>query len=200
MKLKPIYIYAIVFITAVIFLFVISESGTNKGASDVDITNKDMPNDDIHQNLNKSMQQSPSSSNVTTEFKTKLEQMKKRVNDNPHDTLKIREYADFLTAAHKSNEALKYYELILSKDKNRKDILFSITYIHYNNGNLNKAEEVTTQILQLFPNDPMADYNLGAINATRGNKVKAQEIWTKLIKDFPNTETAVLGQNSLKKL
>lgn len=200
MKLKPIYIYVTVFITAIIFLFVISESGTNKNLNNVDITNKLMPKDDIHQNLNKSMQQSPNSSNVTSEFKTKLEGMKKSVDDNPNDTLKIREYADFLTAAHKFDEALKYYELILSIDKNRKDILFSITYIHYSNGNLNKAEEVTKKILQLFPNDPMADYNLGAINATRGNKVKAQEIWTKLIKDFPNTETAILAQNSLKKL
>jgi tetratricopeptide (TPR) repeat protein len=200
MKLKPIYIYATVFIITIIFLFVISDSGSNKNLNNVDITNKEMPKDDIHQNLNKSMQQSPNSSNVTSEFKTKLEGMKKNVDDNPNDTLKIREYADFLTAAHKSDEALKYYELILSIDKNRKDILFSITYIHYSNGNLNKAEEVTKNILQLFPNDPMADYNLGAINATRGNKVKAREIWTKLIKDFPNTETAILAQNSLKKL
>lgn len=75
-----------------------------------------------------------------------------------------------------------------------------MTFVYYNQGNLAKAEEVTRQMLKLFPDDAMVNYNVGAIEATKGNKEKAREIWTKLIKDFPNDKTSELAKSSIKKL
>jgi tetratricopeptide (TPR) repeat protein len=112
----------------------------------------------------------------------------------------MREYADFLAAAHKPEEALLYYQKIIDKDKKRKDIYFSMTFIYYTRGDLVKAEEISYQMLKLFPGDPMVNYNIGAIEATKGNKEKAREIWTKLIKDNPNDKTSELAKNSLNKL
>ena len=63
-----------------------------------------------------------------------------------------------------------------------------------------KAEEVTLQMLKMFPDDPMVKYNVGAIEATKGNKDKAREIWTKIIKDYPSDKTAELAKNSINKL
>jgi tetratricopeptide (TPR) repeat protein len=159
-----------------------------------------MPADDIHKKFNDGMSQNPSGSNVSEEVKHKIEVMKKLVDENPTDTLKMREYADFLAAAHKSEEALLYYQKILNKDKKRKDIYFSMTFIYYNKRDLAKAEEITYQMLKLFPDDPMVNYNIGAIEATKGNKDKAREIWTKIIKDNPNDPTSELAKNSLNKL
>jgi tetratricopeptide (TPR) repeat protein len=199
MKFKPIYFYGIIAVVVVIILIVVSQTSNNEKVN-VDITNKQMPMDDVHKNLNSGGMQNPTGSNVTEEVKHKIEVMKKDVESNPNDTLKIREYADFLAAAHKPDEALLYYQKIIDKDKKRKDIYFAITYVHYTKGNLAKAEEVTRTMLQIFPGDPMAIYNLGAIEATKGNKEKAREIWTKLIKDNPNDETSELAKNSLNKL
>jgi tetratricopeptide (TPR) repeat protein len=201
MKFKPIYLYGIIALAVVIILFVVSQSNSsNDEKVNVDITNKQMPNDDVHKKLNNGLMQNPSGSNVSEEVKHKIDVMKKDVEANPTDTLKMREYADFLAAAHKPDEALLYYQKILEKDNKRKDIYFSITFVHYTKGDLVKAEEVTQTMLKIFPNDPMANYNLGAIEATKGNKEKAREIWTKLIKDNPNDETSELAKNSLNKL
>ena len=200
MRFKPIYLYGIIAVVVVVVLLIVSQSGSVGEKTNVDITDKQMPMDEVHKKLNNGMKQDPSSSNVSEEVKHKIDVMRKDVDANPNDTLKIRECADFLAAAHKPEEALLYYQKILDKDKSRKDIYFSITYIHYTKGDLAKAEEVTLQMLQLFPGDPMVRYNWGAIEATKGNKVKAREIWTKLIKDNPEDKTSELARGSLNKL
>ncbi len=200
MKFKPIYLYIIISLAVVITLFVVSQSSSIDETTKVDITNKQMPMDDVHKNLNKGMMQDPSGSNVSEEVRHKIDVMKKDVDANPNDTLKLREYADLLAAAHKSEEALLYYQKIVNKDQKRKDIYFAITFVHYTKGDLVKAEEITHTMLKLFPDDPMVRYNFGAIEATKGNKEKAREIWTKLIKDNPTDKTSELAKNSLNKL
>lgn len=199
MKFKPIYLYGIIAVAVIVVLLIVSQTGNNE-KTNVDITNKQMPMDEVHKKLNDGMTQNPSSTNVSEEVKHKLEVMKKDIDSNPSDTLKMREYADFLAAAHKPDEALVYYQKILEKDKNRKDIYFGITFLYYNQGNLVKAEEITRQMLTLFPDDPMVIYNVGAIEATKGNKDKARQIWTKLIQTYPDDKTSELAKNSLNKL
>jgi TolA-binding protein len=65
---------------------------------------------------------------------------------------------------------------------------------------MNKADELTRSILNIDPDNEMAIYNTGAIEASRGNKEQAREIWTKLIEDFPGSETSDLAKNSLNRL
>ncbi len=199
MKFKPMYLYGIVALIAIVTLIIVSQTSSDE-KTNIDIINKEMPRDNVHQNLNNGMMQDPSGSNVSEEVKHKIEVMKKDVDANLNDTLKIREYADFLAAAHKPEEALVYYQKIIDKDKTRKDVFFAITFVHYTKGDFVKAEEVTLQMLQLFPGDPMVRYNWGAIEATKGNKEKAREIWTKLIKDNPDDKTSELARGSLNKL
>jgi tetratricopeptide (TPR) repeat protein len=199
LKFKPIYLYTGILIIIAIFLIIVTQSQPTNKNTKVDITSKQMPKDNLHKNLGM-QEQSPSSSNVNDEVFKKLQILKERADSKPTDTLKIREYADFLSAAHKPEEAIIYYEKILGIDKKRKDIYLSITFDYYNQGKLEKAEEITGQMLKIFPNDPMATYNLGAIEAAKGNKNKAREIWTKLISTNPNDKTAILAKNSINKL
>jgi tetratricopeptide (TPR) repeat protein len=199
MKLKPIYLYGMVAAIAIIILIIVSQK-TNDEKVVGNISNKEMPIDDVHKNLNKDLMENPTGANVSEEVKHKLDVMKKEVVAHPNDTLKIREYADFLAAAHQPNEALLYYQKILNKDQKRKDIYFAVTFIYYNQKNLAKAEEVTKQMSKLFPNDPMVLYNLGAIEATKGNRDKAREIWNDLIIRYPNDKTFELAKSSLTKL
>jgi tetratricopeptide (TPR) repeat protein len=200
MKFKLIYLYGIIALAVIVTLIIVSQSNNADEKVNVDITNKQMPMDDVHKKLNNGAMQDPSGSNVSEEVKHKIDVMKKDVDANPNDTLKMREYADFLAAAHKPEEALSYYQKIIDKDKKRKDVYFAITFVYYTKGDFVKAEEVTQTMLKLFPGDPMAKYNLGAIEATKGNKEKAREIWTKLINDDPNDKTSELAKSSLNKL
>lgn len=198
MKFKPVYLYGVVALIAAVTLIVLTQVDSTE-KTNVDITNKQMPQDDVHKNFNHGMT-NPNSSNVSEEVKHKLDVMKKDVDAHPNDTLKIREYADFLFSAHRPEEALTYYQKILDKDNKRKDIYFSITFLYYNQKNLVKAEEVTRTMANLFPDDAMVMYNLGAIEATKGNKDEARKIWEKLIKTHPNDKTTELANSSLKKL
>ncbi len=198
MKFKPIYLYGIIALIAIVTLVIVSLN-SNDEKNNIDLTNKEMPRDNVHQNLNNGMMNNPTGSNVAEEIKQKIADLKKYVEANPKDTLKIREYADFL-AAHNPDESLKYYQKILDVDKNRKDVYFGITFVYYNQGNLEKAEEVTRGMLVQFPDDPMVNYNIGAIEATKGNKEKAREIWTRLIENYPNDKTTELAKSSLNKL
>ena len=112
MKIKPIYIYGSVVVLAIIFLvFFTSNNDSNIPQN---VQNNQMPSDSIH----KGLQAPPGKDNVSSEVKHHIEMLKKAVEESPKDTLKMREYADFLSAAHQPDEAIPYYNKILSVNPN----------------------------------------------------------------------------------
>ncbi len=194
MKIKPIYIYGSVVVLAIIFLvFFTSRNDSNIPEN---VQNNQMPDDDIH----KGLQQPPGKDNVSSEVKRHLEMLKKEVEENPKDTLKMREYADFLSAAHQPDEAIIYYNNILNVNPKRSDVLFSLAYIYFNKKDYDKAEGLVNKILLYEPDNAEAMYNLGAIAASNGDKQKARTQWEKLIKNYPGSNASKLAESSLKKL
>lgn len=197
-KFKPFYLYGLLLLIIVIILYFSSQSNNLPSKlTSSNIAENKLPNDEIHKNLGT---QQPGKSNVNSDILKKLDELKKLADSEPQDTLKIREYADLLLAAHKSDEAIKYYNEILDINKKRKDILQAITLAYYNKGDLTKAEETIRQTLRFFPDDPESNYNLGAVEASKGNYDKAREIWKKLIDKYPQSEISDLAKNSLNKL
>ena len=196
MKFKPLYAYLSLVLVLVVFLIIFSQKNNNQSATD--IASKEMPNDDIHKGLKNG--EAPDKSNVSADIIRKMEELKKAAEENPNDTLKMKEYADFLTEAHKPDEAIQYYQKILKVDPKRTDILFSLSFIYYNKQDYNKSEEITNKILSYDKNNPLALYNLGAISATKGDNAKARDIWNKLIEKYPNSEAAAAAKQSLGNL
>lgn len=197
MKIKTAYIYILIALIAIVVFIIASNQREEKITKGRNLANQEMPQDDIHKNLGNDKSMAHGQVKLNEETKKKMEELKAAVDANPNDTSKIREYADFLLAAHKPDESIPYYEMILKKNPKRTDILFSLTYIYYNKGDLNKAEEVTQQVLKIDSKNSMARYNLGVIEATRGNSEKAKQIWNSLLKDDPNSESAELARNAL---
>ncbi len=196
MKFKPLYAYLSLILILIVLLVVFTRK--NSSQSTADIANQEMPGDDIHKGLKNG--ESPNKSNVSADILHKMEELKKEAEDNPNDTLKLKEYADFLTEAHKSDEAVKYYQKILKVDPKRTDILFSLSFIYYNKKDYDKSEELTNQILSYDKDNALAFYNLGAISASKGDKEKAKDVWDKLIKKYPNTDVAKAAEQSLSSL
>jgi tetratricopeptide (TPR) repeat protein len=200
MKFKPIYLYGILAIVAIAVLIIISVQD-NSNPTDVSISNdQTMPDDDVHKQLKSQMNNSPGKENVSEEYNKKLADLKDAVEKNPDDTLAMRNYADFLSASHKMNEAIPLYEKILEINPKRADIYFSLALIYYNKQDLVKCEEVNNQVLSFDSKNQMALYNLGAIAATQGKKEKAKEFWNKVISINAESETAKLAKESLGKL
>ncbi len=197
LKLKPYYFYGLLLLIIIVILYLSSESTTTSTKlTSTNTAENNLPNDSIHKNLGIQ----PGKSNVNSDVMKKMDEMKKLADAVPVDTLRIREYADFLLAAHKPDEAIKYYNKILNINKKRKDILQSLTLAFYNKGDLKNAENTILQTLKFFPDDPESNYNLGAIEASKGNYDKARDIWKKLIAKYPKSEISNLAKNSLDKL
>lgn len=200
MKFKPIYLYGLIAIVAIIVLIIVSVQ-ENSNPNEVSISNDStMPDDDVHKQLKSQMNNSPGKENVSEEYNKKLADLKDAVDKNPDDTLAMRNYADFLSASHKMNEAIPYYEKILVINPKRADIYFSLALIYYNKQDLLKCEEVNNKVLSFDPKNQMALYNLGAIAATQGKKEKAKEFWNRVISINSDSETGKLAQESISKL
>jgi tetratricopeptide (TPR) repeat protein len=200
MKFKWIYVYPALIILIVFILVITTTSKKTPTTIQNEIANKEMPNDDVHKGLNNSGAVPPNKQNVTSSVFERLETLRKEAEKNPNDTLKLREYADFLAAAHRPDEAIANYEKILKIDPKKKEILFALSFLYYNKGDINEAEKLTNKIIQIDPKDSQALYNLGAINASKGNKNKAREIWERILKEYPASSSADLAKSALSKL
>jgi tetratricopeptide (TPR) repeat protein len=200
-KFKLVYIYPVLIILiVVVLLFTTTKKDKPVTAIKNDIANQEMPNDEVHKGLNNPGINPPNKQNVNSSVFEQLEKLRSEVEKNPNDTLKLREYADFLAAAHKLDEAIIYYIKILKIDPNKKEILFTLSFIYNMKGDFNKAENFTNKILRIDPKDTQAWYNLGAINASKGNKNKAREIWEQILKEYPGSPSANLAKSALTKL
>ena len=200
MKFKAIYLYGILAIAAIAVLIIVGIQDSSNPGKPLITDNQIMPDDDVHKQLKNQESTSPGKENVSEEYKKKLAGLKEAVDNNPSDTLAMREYADFLSASHKMNEAIPYYQKILEINPKRSDIYFSLALIYYNKQDFAKCEEVNNKVLSFEPKNQMALYNLGAIAATQGKKDKAKEFWDQVLKINPESETGKLAQESLGKL
>ncbi|MBE0572853.1 MAG: hypothetical protein IH618_15030 [Ignavibacteriaceae bacterium] len=200
MKFKPVYLYGILVIVAVSLLIIVGIQETSDSTEAPVINNQTMPDDDVHKELKNQIGNTPGKENVSEEYRKKLAEFKEAVDKNPSDTLAMRNYADFLSASHKMNEAIPYYEKILQINSKRTDIYFSLALIYYNKQDFAKCEEVNKEVLSFDPSNQMALYNIGAIAATQGNKEKAKEFWNQVVSINAESETGKLAIESLSKL
>ncbi len=200
MKFKPIYLYGIIVLVSIIVLVLVSTQSSDNPKEIAIEQNQNMPDDDVHKQLKNPGGNTPGKENVSEEYRKRLADLKEAVDKNPSDTLAMRNYADFLSASHKMNEAISYYEKILEVNPKRADIYFSLALIYYNKQDFLKCEEANIKVLSFEPKNQMALYNLGAIAATQGKKDKAKEFWNKVISIDAKSETGKLAQESLGKL
>lgn len=197
MKFKPLYIYIILIFTAIVLLVVFSDE--KKSDESADINSSSIPNDDIHKGMNDLASQ-PSSSNVNSEIISKMNELEMYVNENPTDTLKIREYADLLAAAHKQEKAITLYNKIIEIDPNRLDIQSYLAVLYYNNEQYSEAKEAIANILSANPNNTEAIYNMGLIEARIGDIEAAKKQWQDLITNHPNSKMSDLAKEAIESL
>ena len=201
MKFKPIYLYGIIAIVAIVVLIIVAINENSNSVETSTMMNKEqMPDDDVHKQLMNQGSNSPGKENVSAEYKRKIAELENAVNENPSDTIALRQYADYLTASHKMNEAIPYYNKIIEINPRRADIRFSLAIIYFNKQDFAKCEEENEMVLSYDPQNQMALYNLGAIAATQGKITEAKEYWNKVVSINADNETGRLAKESLSKL
>jgi len=200
MKFKPIYLYGIIVLVSIIVLVFVSIQSSDEPKEIAIGQNQNMPDDDVHKQLKNQVSTPPNKENVSEAYREKMAELKAAVDKNPKDTLALKNYADFLSASHKMNDAITYYNKILQVDSKRNDIHFALALIYYNKQDFAKCEDENKQVLSYDPKNQMALYNLGAIAATRGEMVKAKDFWNQVIEINSESETGKLAKESLGKL
>lgn len=190
MKIKPLYIYLLIFVAFLVGVIIFSTGKDSK------TMHGQMPDDEIHRGIG----EMPNNENAMESAKQKLEDLKTAYEKNPNDTLKTREYADMLTFAHQPEKAIELYNKILKTDSKRTDILLQLTFLHFNQGDMTKAEEYTNRILLIDKNHQLGMYNSGVLQQVKGDNKGAKEIWEKLIKLYPNSTISQIAEESIKGL
>jgi Uncharacterized protein conserved in bacteria len=185
MKIKSLYLYLTIVVFAVVFLTVAYLLQLPKGTVPAGSQSAQMPQDDIHKGAAEG-QQAPSKMNVSPEYTQKLNELKEAVEKTPNDTARVKEYADFLAASHKTDEAIVYYEKILKVYPKRTDIRMTIASLYYSKQDFTKCEISLNSVLSYDKNNYQALFNLGAVAATKGDNVKAKNIWNDVISRCPD--------------
>ncbi len=206
-KINPAFFYLGGFIITLIIFVVIHNNNKSSIATDNNvmissdnINGKQMPEDAIHKGLKNPIAQSPTKNNVLPSIKQHMNELKMAVEKYPKDTLKIREYADFLSEAHMDAQAISNYQKILKINPRRVDILNSLVYLYFDNKDLNSAKITLNKILVIDKNNVDALYNLGAISANMGDRVQARLLWTRIIKEFPKSPLVQKAKESIAQL
>ncbi len=194
MKIKTPYIYLLALIILIAGLITLSR--IQKQTKNEEKTLNQMPDDDIHKNLKNHL----GMMELNEETKKVIEEYENALKTNPNDTLKMREYAEFLAMSHKIDQAQELYEKIYKIDNKRKDVLLALTTIYFNKGELDKATDFSNKILMLDKNDLYAIYNLGVIEATKENFDIAQKHWENILKESPDSEIGILAKKSIEKI
>lgn len=198
MKIKTVYIYVGTFILfiAIIVLF----SSNKEGSAVPGQQTAEMPNDEVHKDLQPPGSEAPSKSNVKQDAVAKMKALEEEVEKNPNDTSAAKQYADMLAVGHQPDKAIELYEGILKKNPKRIDIMLQLTYVYFNKGDLDMAENYTNRILEIDKSNQYASYNIGAIAAARGNTDKAKNIWFEVSKKFPGTEVGDMAKHAIMQL
>jgi tetratricopeptide (TPR) repeat protein len=201
MKFKPLYIYLVAAVVVVALIIIGSLQSSEPEVADNAMQNPhgNMPTDDIHGQLGSGTDQ-PSGSNVRADIIQKMNDLKEYVEENPDDTVKIKEYADLLGSSHRLSEAMPLYDRLLELNPNRVDVLLIKGYLYYRDGNLEDAQTATEKILVIDPSHANAKYNVGAIAIARGDTSKAIEVWKNIVDKHPESQTARIAERSLTNL
>ena len=138
--------------------------------------------------------------NIDAKNSQRLEELKKEIESNPPDTLKMREYANMLGGVHRDEEAAKVFENILLIGPKRIDVMLVLSYIYYTLGHIQKAEEYTNRVLTINKDNPEANFNIAIIELKKGNKDKAKQILNSVIKRFSDNAVSQYAKSALQKL
>ena len=197
MKIKTSYIYIFIILLAVIFLIYFTQnSNSSNNISEASKQNIEIPNDEIHKNLTG---QIPVGA-VTPAVQRQLDSLKTYVNNNPKDIASLRQYSELLTASHKINEALKYWEKLLQLNQDNPNDFLTVSFIYFNKGDYKNSEKYLNELIVIDKNNTEALYNLGVVYSAKGEVQKAKKIWQDLINNHKGTQMALEAQKALNTL
>ncbi len=207
MKFKTVYLYIAIFVAAVVVLVAVDFGGKKNAVETkpgVEMPNDaihqgaKMPNDAVHQGI--SAEDLPNKSNVKPEYYRKLDSLKNAYEKNPADSNVAIQYAEYLLAGHGKDKALKIYNDLVKRYPNSVRISIGASYVFFENGEVDRAENLLEKAVKKNPSNLTAYYNLGLMKLMKKDTAGAKTVWQDIVDKHPHSEEAEYAKLALARL
>ncbi|MEP0548955.1 MAG: tetratricopeptide repeat protein [Rhodothermales bacterium] len=120
----------------------------------------------------------PSADNVDPSFHARLMALREQLTTTPDDTTALLQAARLEQDAHQLPAAAEHYERYLALRPQAHQVWLDLANVLAGDGRWDEAQRASESMLEHYPDDPSAMYNLGAIHANQGRPDEARRWWT----------------------
>ncbi len=142
----------------------------------------------------------PTAENVDPTFHARLMALTQEVEAAPRDTSKLIELARMHQDGHQLAEAAEVYRRVLDIVPGHRQSHLDLALCYSELGQWQDALATMEGMLEQFPDDPSALYNLGAIYANQGQYDEAEGIWRRVQAQTDDVHLASQAAASLSQL
>ena len=142
----------------------------------------------------------PGRDNVDHSVRAKTEALKRQVETAPRDTTALFRLAVLLQDAHQPEEAALYYERYLALQPANRQAWLDLANCYAEAGAWRRAHEATLRLLDRYPKDPSALYNMGAILANLSDAAGARSWWEQARAQTADPAIAAQAATALQQL
>jgi len=142
----------------------------------------------------------PSSENVSDAYFQRIFVLEEQIRTNPADTLAMRELGRVLQDSHRLEDADMHYSNYLLQHPRARQVWLDLAATRAVDEKWDLAKEAVREMLDVYPGDEFAIYNLGAISANSGDFAEAQSIWKGLEETVTDEAVKSMVSSSLRRL
>ena len=144
--------------------------------------------------------ETPNKNNVSHGFRVRMARLEKRLKTEPEDTTALYELAALLQDAHRPDSAAVVYERYVRLHPGNRQAWLDLAHCYAEAEQWARAEQTMRGLLERYPDDPSALYNLGAIAANRGAMEAAAQWWRQAKDQQTNPEMATMAADALARI
>jgi len=142
----------------------------------------------------------PDKSNVSEQFHRELAALEQQLAATPDDLNVLGRLAVMHRSAHQPAQAAAYYERYLVLDPINRQMRLDLAQSYAAMQRWEDALKVCLSLLEIDPDDPVAMYNIGAIQANQGDLSEARTWWEKVSRQQVDKPLAAKARESLESI
>lgn len=133
-------------------------------------------------------------------FSWKVDSLRLRLRDVPDDLAALERLGRLWQDAHRPGEAVDPYRRYLALNPMNRQVWLDLANCYAALGEWEAAGEASEALLALYPGDPAAMYNAGAVQATLGRREEADRWWRRVEGQTRDPELAARARAALADL
>jgi tetratricopeptide (TPR) repeat protein len=142
----------------------------------------------------------PSKDNVDPAVHVQLMTLTQRISEAQEDHVHMVKLARLLWDSHRLAEAAEQFERYVKLNPTDRQAWLDLTNVYGQDRQWDLAKATSERMLERFPDDPSAMYNLGAIHANAGRFDEARSWWTRVRQQRADEHLAVQAATSLQRI